>query len=64
MIRQKIISGLTAILQVLVTPNSYFIMPVLPKEAAIMAQQWSKVNRNHFVDLLITEQDYGKTTNI
>ncbi len=27
-----------------------------------MAQQWSKVNRNHFVDLLITEQDYGKTT--
>ncbi len=29
-----------------------------------MAQQWSKVNRNHFVDLLITELDYGKTTDI
>ncbi len=29
-----------------------------------MAQQWSKVNRNHFVDLLITEQDYGKTPDI
>lgn len=47
-------------MQALVTPNQYFIMPVLPKEVAIMAQQRSKVNRNNLVIPLSLSMNMAK----